>query len=94
VFIYLFAIYFLFSDAACSSNCIVSNVGMFNEHSVGEDMEGSGCGLIQGNLLPEEELRRMTLLTTSVVDIPVDIQMWHLLKYKSEILLLYMTPSL
>jgi hypothetical protein len=67
---------------------------MFNEHSVGEDMEGSGCGLIQHNLLPEEELRRMTELTASVVDVPVDIQMWHLLKYKLEVLLLYLTPSL
>jgi hypothetical protein len=68
---------------------------MFNEHSVGEDMEGSGCSLIQSNLLSEEELlRKRTELTDSVVDVPVDIQMWHLLKYKLEILLLYLAPSL
>ena len=50
LFIYLFAIYFLFSDTICSSNYIVSNVGMFIKHWIGEDMEGSGFGLIQGIL--------------------------------------------
>jgi hypothetical protein len=46
------------------------------------------------NLLLVEELRRMTELNVSVVDVPVDIQMWHLLKYKSVFLHLYLTHSL
>jgi hypothetical protein len=48
--VYLFVVYFWFSDAVCSSCYVVSNVGMFIEQWTGKDMEGSGCGLIQAIL--------------------------------------------